>query len=139
MIVNCSHCNAEINKIPSRVSKNNYCNNSCKGSHYKTHLMGDNNPCWRGGKPRSLREGKLNKEWRLSVFERDNFTCRKCGDNRGGNLNAHHMLSWSDYEAERFITSNGITFCKSCHDTFHKKYTWHHFKEEDVLEFMEEV
>ncbi len=36
------------------------------------------------------------RQWHDDIYTRDNFTCQDCGDNRGGNLNAHHIewLSW---------------------------------------------
>lgn len=59
-------------------------------------------------------------EWRKKVFERDNYTCKKCGDDTGGNLNAHHILRKALYPHLVFDVNNGITLCEPCHDkTFH--------------------
>lgn len=62
------------------------------------------------------------KAFRLNVFERDNFTCRKCGDNHGGNLQAHHILNHWKYKDLRYDVNNGITLCKKCHTEFHKEF-----------------
>jgi 5-methylcytosine-specific restriction endonuclease McrA len=35
-------------------------------------------------------------DWRNEVYKRDNYTCQKCGDNTGGNLEAHHKKYLSD-------------------------------------------
>jgi len=56
------------------------------------------------------------KKWRMSVFERDSFVCRKCGSEK--EINAHHIIPWSRTEEGsplRFDVSNGITLCKDCH------------------------
>lgn len=59
------------------------------------------------------------KAWRLSVFERDNFTCQGC-DQVGGELQAHHLKTFKDYRALRYDTNNGITLCKRCHLLLHQ-------------------
>ena len=61
------------------------------------------------------------KAWRTAVFERDNYTCQHCGDNRGGNLHAHHLKSFADFESLRYVVENGLTLCKDCHEKVHSK------------------
>lgn len=63
---------------------------------------------------------KENQEWRTAVFERDHYTCAIC-QQVGGNLNAHHIKPFKDFEADRFNTDNGITLCETCHRRVHKE------------------
>lgn len=85
----------------------------------------------RGERCHSYKDGKLAerrdqrfsrdyKRWRFDVFARDHFTCCQCGDNRGGNLVAHHIKPFADYPELRFDVSNGMTLCKTCHDKLHR-------------------
>ncbi len=71
----------------------------------------------RHGKFRGLyfhvRDAKY-KNWRLSVFERDGYTCQDCRIT-GIYLEAHHIKSWSKYPELRYKVSNGLTLCLDCH------------------------
>lgn len=58
--------------------------------------------------------------WRQQVFERDSYTCQRCGK-RGGELNAHHIKPYAKHKEKRFDPGNGITLCKSCHRKEHRK------------------
>jgi len=78
----------------------------------------ENHPNWKGGITpylKKLRASQQYKEWRLAVFERDNYTCVWCGDNTGGNLNADHIKPFAYFEDLRFELSNGRTLCVACH------------------------
>ena len=74
-------------------------------------------PLWKGGitpinhQIRASREYKL---WRKAVFERDDFTCQRCGE-RGGKLNADHIKSFAEHPEIRTELSNGRTLCVECH------------------------
>lgn len=68
---------------------------------------------------KGIRRSNDYKRWRFDVFARDKFTCQKCGDNKGGNLNAHHIKHFADYPELRFELSNGITLCEPCHKQEH--------------------
>lgn len=73
-------------------------------------------------------------DWRNEVYKRDDYTCQKCGDNTGGNLEAHHKNHLSDLIRELNIIDiidaienkdlwdidNGITLCNDCHIETHK-------------------
>lgn len=60
-------------------------------------------------------------EWRSMVFERDKYTCQKCGA-KGVYLQAHHKKSWANYPNLRYNLSNGVTLCEPCHAKVDKYY-----------------
>lgn len=69
---------------------------------------------------KGVRHSSNYKRWRFDVFARDQFTCKKCGDKRGGNLNAHHIKHFADFPDLRFDINNGVTLCTTCHKEVHK-------------------
>lgn len=75
-------------------------------------------------------------EWRPEVYKRDLYTCQKCGNSRGGNLNAHHIESYSNNKELRTSLENGITFCKRCHKNFHHQYGYGNNTRAQLIEFM---
>lgn len=77
---------------------------------------------WNGGVTPyhvKIRNNDEYKNWRKVVFGRDNYTCQKCKQ-VGGNMNAHHIKSFTDYPELIFDINNGITLCESCHKKIHK-------------------
>lgn len=94
---------------------------------------GEKSNFWKGGITKSnllIRMSMESKLWRQSVFERDNYTCIWCGDNKGGNLEADHIKPFALFPELRFVIDNGRTLCKDCHkktDTWGRKtnpITW---------------
>ena len=61
-------------------------------------------------------------QFRNQVFERDKYSCVKCGDNTGGNLVVHHLFNHKDYPEVRVDRRNGVTLCGGCHKSFHAEY-----------------
>lgn len=85
-------------------------------------FVGKKNPMWKGGitNPRhKVLMSQEYKDWRMSVFRRDNFTCQECGDKSGRGydvvLNADHIKPYALYPESRFDINNGRTLCVSCH------------------------
>ena len=80
---------------------------------------------WQGGltdKMQALRNTSAYKNWRESVYERDDWTCQECGArSSSGNtvyLNAHHIHPIKDNKNSLLIfdVNNGITLCVDCHN-----------------------
>jgi len=85
---------------------------------FREAKMGDKNPNWRGGitsEDKRIRESAEYRQWRKTVFERDNYTCVNCGDNTGGNLEADHIKPRKLYPDLVFDVDNGRTLCYECH------------------------
>ena len=83
------------------------------------NMSGENHHNWQGGithENTKFRHSLEYMKWRISVFERDDYTCQEC-EERGVFLNAHHILPYSDWKDPRFALNinNGITLCKDCH------------------------
>ncbi len=60
----------------------------------------------------------LAKEWSRAVKELDSNTCQDCGT-ICGIIYAHHIKKIVDHPELRFIVSNGIALCSSCHAKRH--------------------
>lgn len=83
--------------------------------------------------------------WRTSVFERDKYTCQKCGgrSKKGHSveLHAHHISNFSSNKELRYDVSNGITLCSCCHShtvegSFHSMYGLFNNTNEQINEFL---
>lgn len=102
--------------------------------HAKRHKLGtQRGPAhnrWNGGLTplvKRYRTDQRYKVWRTACFERDNYTCLKCGFR--GDLEVNHIVTVKEifhkynftdmdevYACEiLWDTNNGETLCKSCH------------------------
>lgn len=131
----CLVCNNKFWRQPSEIKNGNnkFCSKGCyqkwqkgktKVSGFKLRpLKGENNPNWKGGittNNRKIRNSIAFKKWRLSVFERDNWTCQKCGSRSKKDayirIEAHHVRPFALFPELRFVIDNGKTLCETCHD-----------------------
>lgn len=110
---------------------------------YGKPRFGEENPNYNPNKTNEEREkGRIipgYKEWVRDVYERDCYTCQLCGDNRGGNLNAHHLDGYHWCEEKRLDISNGITLCDKCHNKFHSIYGFADNTKEQYYEFEQSI
>lgn len=78
-------------------------------------------------------------QWRTSVFERDDWKCKVCNDDKGGNLTAHHLNSYDEFENERYLVNNGVTLCDECHKSLHSKFGYGKNTREQFELFLDEA
>lgn len=52
IIKQCEQCNKNYKTKPSHYDRRKYCSYKCFDKARKTTLLGENNPCWRGGLPK---------------------------------------------------------------------------------------
>lgn len=124
----CPTCNKNF---IAKSSEDKYCSRQCydldrhmpkKEKHWN----------WKGGisVENDNRDSAEYKQWRLAVYERDNYTCKQCGSKI--KINAHHIKSWKDYPNLRYDVKNGITLCEKCHINYHKIYGYKNSKTKKV-------
>lgn len=78
-------------------------------------LQGKNHWNWKGGVDKGFWFTPEYKQWRREVFTRDGYKCVACGDARGGNLEADHIVPRSVRPDLIHEIENGRTLCHSCH------------------------
>ena len=100
----------------------------------KNAKYGKDSHWWKGGVAtlqNSVRNAGKYKQWRMAVYERDNYACQKCDGGR--NLKAHHIKTFSEIRKENgfknvkealkceelFDIDNGMTVCGDCHNKIH--------------------
>jgi 5-methylcytosine-specific restriction endonuclease McrA len=124
----CDFCGKMVSVEPARLKWSKvrgrgkiFCNKECqwKGN------SGEGSPLWIEDRTklsdrRHTERNSLNYiQWRTSVFERDKYTCQKCGK-VGGYLHVHHVKEWEYYPELRYEVSNGMTLCRRpCHKEIH--------------------
>lgn len=152
-IKSCLNCDKEIIlKIKRDLTRKKYCSHSCRQIHkqetdprYKEvqkenaiKLQSFEIKFHPGKSNKGEKNGRYKRDrntvkrplvsmegnnWRKQVFERDNYTCKECGQ-IGGKLNADHIKPYCAYPDLRWDINNGRTLCVECHkktDTYGSK------------------
>jgi 5-methylcytosine-specific restriction endonuclease McrA len=146
----CEFCKKEYTPPYNNYARNRFCSRSCVSKSHPPGRLGKPNsekqiamaklrkgelhPRWIKDRTEALDKKRIRnvfevKEWRTSVFHRDDFVCQECGV-RGGKLEAHHIKPWRLFRELRHEVNNGITLCRPCHlktlqkeDLFEEKYS----------------
>lgn len=58
-----------------------------------------------------IQTNTFQKGWSKSVKDRDCWKCKIGNSDCKGQLEAHHILRWSEYPELRYDINNGITLC----------------------------
>lgn len=129
----CLYCKTQFAPKIKNFHRIKFCSKSCssksrpsgrlgkpcpeKVKEFLRNQRGEKHPNWKGGRSRGYKTGYYSteyKNWRISVFERDNYKCQGCGV-IGTYLTAHHIKSFAHYPELRFDINNGVTLCEPCH------------------------
>lgn len=80
---------------------------------------GEGHPRWIKDRTKLAKRQERNDmayiEWRKQVWLRDNFKYKIANPDCNGRIEAHHILSWSQYPQLRYEVNNGITLCHFHH------------------------
>lgn len=112
----CGFCNQEF--VPrSHGNVNKFCSNTC----FAQYNSGENNANWKGGissENHKIRSSQAYNQWRMSVLQRDRFSCVNCGYRSRGKKSrdvvVDHKKPFSLFPELRFVIDNGRTLCRNC-------------------------
>jgi hypothetical protein len=112
----CNNCYTPYTVTLARKEKSKFCSRKCHGQYH----CGEKSSHWKSDRESivsnqsRIKQGQY-KEWRTTVFKRDNYCCRLKNENCDGELQVHHILPWKDFPFERYNVNNGITLCYKHH------------------------
>ena len=117
VIIQCVICGKDMKLSQCQTIHRKTCSVECSNEYRKEYYKGEKSPAWKGGK---TKESKLRRtcseyrKWRTAVFERDNYTCQRCGKS-DNTLEAHHIKEQSQFPELIYDVDNGLTLCHECH------------------------
>lgn len=153
----CLKCGKQFYKQLSRIKigKGRYCSSKCAANYPKSkatlkrmslaqigkvspfrgkhrpELAGSNHWNWKGGLSKTSRLDDV--DWdivRKIVYQRDNWSCRSCGQKCHNNIQCHHLIPYRrcNGQPKKSIfwniliddPANLVTLCKSCHIVIEK-------------------
>lgn len=108
--LNCHNCMKKMERVYSAYtrSKKNFCNSDC----YKEYLIKNR------VETINITDSAKYKDWRKKVYKRDGYRCKMPNCNSDTrDIAAHHIYPKKNYPKMQFEVNNGITLCRSCHET----------------------
>lgn len=121
LVKNCDECKKEILIIDGWVYNRKYCSIKCRDEAYKkadySYLKWSKSHFWRWwicGENELERKSWRYRNWRKSVFDRDEYTCILCKQ-KWWYLHADHIKPFAHFKELRFDINNGRTLCVECH------------------------
>ncbi|MCU9811191.1 HNH endonuclease [Paraclostridium sp. AKS81] len=131
-------CNHEYNVTPSHFLQGKRCP-KCAIRYGENNNMYNPTLTDEDRIKRRIKYGYSVEKWRKEVFQRDDYTCKCCGNKsskgKAVTLNAHHLDGYNWCESRRFDVTNGVTLCKECHFSFHRIYGNGNNTEKQFIEF----
>ncbi len=83
----------------------------------------------------SEKKKQIRKQFRETVFERDDHRCVTCGYNKVEDLSAHHITDRNEMPDGGYVPENGITLCDTLCHTFAER-AWPGFTPDDLYKLI---
>lgn len=123
--VKCNECGKDFKIFKSKIKSNKkgffYCNPKCYQMFLNKRKLII--PQKKTYSKKVLHRRNFGQEQKIlckTVFRRDNYACRKCGEKYKG-LNAHHIIPYRKAPHLLLELSNVITLCIPCHNEIRNK------------------
>ena len=143
--INCLQCGKEFQVKHFQLSgkhQRKFCSIKCSAQRmipiFKISRLGSGNPVF-GKRAWNYKDGMARHRtaknkydywiWRRKVIQRDNQICQNCGIKlRRRDCIVHHIRPWHLFKDLRYEISNGIVYCRSCHNKIDPIIRKYHFK-----------
>lgn len=112
--IQCTNCSQDFERQLSSIARSNkhFCSCKCYAQYQKENRI----------QTEDITDSAQYKEWRKQVYIRDVYRCRMPGCNSNSkDIAAHHIYPKKKYPEKQFEINNGITLCRSCHETTYGK------------------
>jgi len=118
--VNCAFCGKALERRKHEIerSKNFFCSVKCNGKWKAENLRGEKIYNWKGGYLPYYGENWLTQ--RRLAWERDNYTCQRCGKEKTTrNPDVHHIKPFRTFGLKNYKEANQldnlVCLCNKCH------------------------